>query len=70
MYTHHHRCVFHEDDTNAILRVDATNAFSALNLKAAPINTHALCPSLAVVVTNIYRSAADMHIEGGIIQSS
>ena len=64
------RHIFHEDDTEAILLVDTTYAFNALNRKAALINIHALCPSLAVVATNMYHNAADMHIEGEIIQSS
>ena len=42
-----------KDDTNTILLVDATNAFNALNREAALINIHALCPSLAVVATNM-----------------
>jgi len=67
---HAMRRIFQEEDTDAILLVDATNAFNALNRKAALINIHALCPSLAVVATNMYRNAADMHIEGEIIQSS
>ena len=36
------RRIFHEDDTDAILLVDATNAFNVLNRKAALINIHAL----------------------------
>ena len=67
---HAMRHIFHEDDTDAILLVDATNAFNALNCKAALINIHALCPSLAVVATNMYHNAADMHVEGEIVQSS
>ena len=62
--------IFHEDDTDAILLVDATNAFNALNRKAALVNIHALCPSLAVFATNMYRNAIDMHIEVEIIQFS
>ena len=63
--------IFHEDDTDAILFVDATNAaFNTLNHEAALINIHALCPSQAVVATNMYWNAADMHVEGEIIQSS
>ena len=44
--------------------------FNVLNRKAALINIYVLCPSLAVVATNMYRNAADMHIEGEIIQFS
>lgn len=67
---HAMRHIFHEDDTNVILLVDATNAYNALHRKAALINIHALCPSLAVVTTNMYRNAIDIHIEVEIIQLS
>lgn len=61
------RHIFHEDDTDAIPLVDATNAFNALNRQAALINIHTLCPSLAVVAINMYCNAGDIHIEGEII---
>ena len=67
---HAMRCIFSDDDTDAILLIDATNAFNALNRKAALINIHALCPSLAVVATNIYRGDADMYIEDETIRST
>ena len=38
---HAMRQIFREEDTDAILIVDATNAFNSLNRKAALVNIHA-----------------------------
>ena len=67
---HAMRQIFSEEDTDAILLVDATNAFNSLNRKAALVNIHALCPSLAVVATNIYRGDAELFIEEETILST
>ena len=58
-----------EKDNEAILFVDANNAFNSLNRKAALINIHSLCPSLAVIITNMYRGNTEMFIEDETILS-
>ena len=51
---HAMREIFNDQGTEAILLVDATNAFNSLNRKAALINIHSLCPPLAIIATNMY----------------
>ena len=53
----------------AILLVDATNAFNSLNRKAALVNIHSLCPSLAIVATNTYRGDAALFIDEETVYS-
>ena len=48
--------VFQEDETEAALLVDATNAFNTLNRAAALHNIRLLCPSLLTVLINCYRA--------------
>ena len=48
--------VFQEDETEAALLVDATNAFNTLNRAAALHNIRLICPSLSTVLINCYRA--------------
>ena len=52
---HATRNIFDAHDTDAILLIDASNAFNALNRAAALHNTGILCPSMATYVINTYR---------------
>ena len=56
---HAMRHLFDDSDSQAVLLVDATNAF----------NIHSLCPSLAPVLTNTYRSDVQLHIDGETLYS-
>ena len=48
----HSMCrIFHDATTEAVLLVDANNAFNSLNRKVALLNIHQLCPSLATILT-------------------
>ena len=58
------RCIFESQDTEAILLVDASNAFNCLNRETALRNTLRLCPSLGRVLINTYRSDIDLYIDG------
>ena len=60
---------FQDYDTEAVLLVDATNAFNALNRQVALHNISQLCPSLATISINIYRSAADLHVGDSVLSS-
>ena len=60
---------FQDDDTEAVLLVDATNAFNALNRQVALRNISQLCPSLATISINIYRSAADLYVGDSVLSS-
>jgi len=51
------------DETDAVLLIDASNAFNALNRAAH--NIRVLCLTLVTYVINIYRQPASLFITGG-----
>ena len=57
--------VFEADDTDAVLLIDASNAFNALNRASALHNIRVLCPVIAVYAINTYRKSARLFITGG-----
>ena len=57
--------IFEEDDTDAVLLIDASNVFNALNRAAALHNIHVLCPFIAVYAINTYRHSTRLFITGG-----
>ena len=63
-----HEVHFEDEVAEAALMVDASNAFNSLS-EVALRNTHILCPSLAPVLTNTYRSHSRLFIAGGHILS-
>ena len=56
------KSIFDEDSTEAILLVDAENAFNNLNRKAALHNIKQLCPSFYRYLANTYQLPAKMII--------
>ena len=64
----HH--LFSDPTSEALLLVDAENAFNSLNRQVALRNALHLCPSLARVLVNTYRNPVDLYIDGEAIQSS
>ena len=61
--------IFREDSTEGVLLIDASNAFNTLNRKAALANSLNLCPSIATVLINTYRSDPSLFINGQSIIS-
>ena len=61
--------VFSSLDAEAVVLVDASNAFNSLNRQQALRNKPVLCPSLACVVVNFYRAAAPLFVGGEVIYS-
>ena len=57
--------IFEADETDAILLINAPNAFNALNRAAALHNIRVLCPTLATYVINTYRQPACLYFTGG-----
>ena len=53
------------DDNDAVLLIDASNAFNSLNRSAALHNIRILCPTLATFAINTYRKPAGLFITGG-----
>ena len=57
--------IFEEEETDAALLIDASNAFNALNRAAALHNIRVLCPPIATYAINTYRQSARLFITGG-----
>ena len=53
------------DNSDAVLLIDASNAFNSLNRAAALHNIRVLCPSIATYAINTYREPARLFIVGG-----
>ena len=66
---HAMRAVFDSSDTEAVLQVDASNAFNRLNRQAALRNISVLCPSFARILINSYREDSKLYIDGSYILS-
>ena len=66
---HAARTAFELETTEAILLVDATNAFNALNRQVALHNIRRLCPPIATILINSYRSPSDLLVDGDVILS-
>ena len=57
--------MFNKESTEAVLMVDASNDFNAINREAFLHNTKILCPSISTYVNNCYSSPTDLYIQGG-----
>jgi len=61
---HAMRSIFQAPETEAVLLVDANNAFNSLNRKAALHNISIICSSLAQTLINTYRAPVRLFITG------
>ena len=61
---HAMREVFENDNTEAVLLVDAENAFNNINREAALQNIKELCPPFHQYLSNTYQTAAKLVIHG------
>ena len=59
------RSLFEEDENDAVLLVDATNAFNVLNRNVMLHNIRSICPSIATYVYNCYNLPSRLFIVGG-----
>ena len=66
---HSVRAGFQDDDAEAALLVDASNAFNSINRMSAFLNIRHLCPSIATILINCYRDPTDLFIDGDVIHS-
>ena len=62
---HAMKVIFENDSTDAVILVDAENAFNKMNRKEAIHNIRYLCPPLATILINTYRQPARLFISGG-----
>ena len=60
-----HAMVFSDTNVEGILLIDASNAFNALNRKAALHNFPRLCPSLVQIFKNTYTKPIRLFVAGG-----
>ena len=56
-------------ETEAVLLVDASNAFNCLNRLVALNNIQFICPPLATVIINTYRNSSELFIGGKLLFS-
>ena len=62
--------IFDEESTDALLLVDADNAFNSLNRKVLLHNIIYLCPPMSTYIRNCYSSPSRLFVLGGIEISS
>ena len=58
------RSIFHDEETEAVLLVDAENAFNNLNRKATLNNIKELCPAFHRYLLNTYQQPAQLIVPG------
>ena len=62
--------IFKDNNTEAMLFVDASNAFNQLDQKATLLNSRAVCPALAPSIINTYRIPSTLYVGGESIVSA
>ena len=58
------RTILDNDDTEAMILVDATNAFNRLNRRVTLVNCEVICPAMSAVLTNTYLDNSWLFIDG------
>ena len=56
--------IFDNPITEAVILVDAENAFNSLNRQASLLNMNVICPEFAKYLINTYRNSAHLYISG------
>ena len=62
--------IFADEDTEAVLLIDAANAFNSINREAFLHNIKVICPEIAIFVSNCYAKSSRLFVIGGIEISS
>ena len=57
--------IFAGEETDAVLLVDAANAFNSINRKVMLHNIKFICPAMAVYTYNCYSTASRLFVQGG-----
>jgi len=60
---HSLRHIFDQEETEAVILVDASNAFNSVNRKAFLHNVKVICPSIATFTINCYGSPSRLYIQ-------
>ena len=62
---HTMRDIFANVDTDAVLLIDAENAFNSINCKVILYNLKFICPIIATYIINCYATSSRLFIVGG-----
>ena len=54
--------IYENDNTEALLLVDAANVFNVLNQKVALHNISILCPVMSIILQNTYGGTSDLYV--------
>ena len=57
--------IMSSDETQAVLLVDASNAFNTINRQAALHSIGVICPSISTVLSNTYQTPVRLFVTGG-----
>ena len=63
------RSTFEDAETDAVLFVDAANAFNNLNRRVALLNIRYICPNMSIILINCYRSNTHLFVGGAVLFS-
>ena len=63
------RSAFESKDNEAVILVDASNAFNSLNRQVALQNIRRLCSPLATILINTYRAPTEFFVDGDVLLS-
>ncbi len=66
---HFMRCLYNDTNTEAILMIDATNAFNSLNREVTLRNIQVMCPPVAPFLVNTYRCDVPLYVDGETLLS-
>ena len=61
--------VFADEDTEAMILVDASNAFNRLKRQVTLLNCEKICPALSHILINTYRNNSQQFVDGQCILS-
>jgi len=64
------RRIYEDNEDDAVVLIDASNAFNSLNRKAALHNIGILCPIMHTFASNLYQPQARLFVQGGAEISS
>ena len=56
--------IFQEENTDAVILIDASNAFNNLNRSVALLNIQHVCPTIATILINCYCDEANLFVGG------
>jgi len=64
------RSFFGSDDADAVLLVDASNAFNSMNRDVALHNIPRVCPPAGRIFRNTYQAGVNLYVDGGVVLQS